>query len=164
MEIFRKRPLCMILCMMLGGFALFWRLDGLSAVLVFSATAISVVVFLFLRRRTGRFVSVLLFCVLLSFFLSHLYFGLWFPADRSDRYRHRLYGRFPHRLHRKNRADRRHSALAVSSAHSADARRLHTHARRENPLSREDSASSHGRRKCKRFVRLCGRMLRICRN
>lgn len=82
MEIFRKRPLCMILCMMLGGFALFWRLDGLSAVLVFSATAISDAVFLFLRRRTGRFVPVLLFCVLLSFLLSHLYFGLWFPADR----------------------------------------------------------------------------------
>lgn len=82
MEIFRKRPLCMILCMMLGGFALFQKLDGLVTLIVFLVAFLSAVVAFFIRHKTGVFLSVLLFALSLSFLLSHLYFDLWFFADR----------------------------------------------------------------------------------
>ena len=82
MSIFRKRPLCMILCMMLGGFALFWKVSGMATLLLFLAVlGGSVLTFLF-RRKAGIFPSVLLAFLSLSFLLSHLYFDLWFFADR----------------------------------------------------------------------------------
>ncbi len=82
MGIFRKRPLCMILCMMLGGFALFWKLEGIWTLLLFLLVFVAGVVAFLLRHKTGVFLSVLLACLLLSFLCSHLYFDLWYFADR----------------------------------------------------------------------------------
>lgn len=82
MNIFKNRPLCMILCMMLGGFALFSRLDRSVAMLCFLTCAVTaLLVFLLARRRAPR-LTVALVCLCLSFLLSHLYFDLWFQADR----------------------------------------------------------------------------------
>ncbi len=79
MNFFEKRPLSIILCILLGGFSLFalfplawkWILFGIAV----SFLAISII----FMRKMGRLPMVAALTLLLSFGLSIFYFGWYFP-------------------------------------------------------------------------------------
>ncbi len=87
MNIFNKRPLCLILCVMLGGFTLFSvGSDTVKRYLIFttlSALIISFSVSHAARVRTGFF-KLLSLLLLLSCVLSHFYFVRFDPSTRYD--------------------------------------------------------------------------------
>ena len=84
MKIFDKRPLSLILCIMLGGFVLF-SLGGtiirfgvfIGAILLLLGFFISVV-----RKNKKVIMLIASAAVFLSMLLSHLYFDLWFHAEK----------------------------------------------------------------------------------
>ena len=87
MKIFDKRPLSLILCILLGGFVifsfdntLFRSILAISAVLLL---ILSRVLFLKSRHRVMLFLSSI--TVIISILLSYLYFDLWFKVyERFD--------------------------------------------------------------------------------
>ena len=77
MNIFEKRPLALILCVMLGGFSLFAFFPPLIRWILF-ASALSMVVFAFLIKRNETFFKILSIALLVSFISSYLYFEVSF--------------------------------------------------------------------------------------
>lgn len=84
MRIFYKRPLSLILCIMLGAFVFFSfyehapiRLTAISLIVIF-------LIFTFIKpslfREKNVFLRVLAICSLISMLFSFLYFDLWFKA------------------------------------------------------------------------------------
>ncbi len=89
MNIFKKRPLCLILCVMLGGFVLFSvGSDIVKRCLIFTAVSALIISFSVshaARLRMGFF-KLLSLLLLLSCVSSHLYFDKWFdPSTRYDK-------------------------------------------------------------------------------
>ena len=76
MNIFEKRPLALILCVMLGGFSLFAFFPPLIRALLF-ASSLSFAVIAFFKRGIG-FLKILSVALLLSFVASFLYFEVAF--------------------------------------------------------------------------------------
>ncbi len=83
MNIFEKRPLALILCVMLGGFSLFAFFPPLIRALLF-ASSLSFVVIAFFKRGIG-FLKILSVSLLLSFVASFLYFEVvFYPKDLCE--------------------------------------------------------------------------------
>lgn len=84
MNLFYRRPLSLILCIMLGGFSLFSILpDRLKPYSLLLLTPLLIVITV---RKFRRVTAVIAFLALaLSFLFSHLYFDCWFNVyDRFD--------------------------------------------------------------------------------
>ncbi len=81
MKIFDKRPLCLILCVWLGGFV--FSTTSVAAVVIFAAALLLLsVIIRFKGRGLLFFVSVVL---MISAISSHMYFDRWFRAyERFD--------------------------------------------------------------------------------
>ena len=95
MNIFDKRPLSLILCIMLGGFVAFCR-D--SKLLRFSALLIAIlllIIFAFFKYK-GKTKAILAICsatLLISSLCSYIYFDLWFKADKRFDDEVEIYGK-----------------------------------------------------------------------
>jgi len=81
MHIFEKRPLSIILCILLGGFSLFALFSDLLRWILLSAALIALVALIILRKRAGIFPIVSIVALLFSFGLSFCYFDLYFPIQ-----------------------------------------------------------------------------------
>ena len=84
MKIFDKRPLSLILCIMLGGFVLFSLGGNILRFCIFACGILLLLGFFISVIRKSRKLIMLIasIAVFLSMLLSHLYFGLWFHADK----------------------------------------------------------------------------------
>ena len=81
MNIFEKRPLGLILCVMLGGFSLFAFFPPLIRSILL-ASSLSLIVFAFAIKNYGMILKILSIALLVSFLLSYLYFEVYFyPND-----------------------------------------------------------------------------------
>lgn len=82
MNIFEKRPLCLILCIGLCGFLLFGFENLILKISVIAIAILLLIISLFLRKRRARQLILLLSSVsiLLASLLSFLYFDLYFKA------------------------------------------------------------------------------------
>ena len=79
MYIFHKRPLSLILCIMLGGFVLYTNAEASFAHYLFIVPALILLLPLFLRsKRVLCIISAI--GLALAMLASELYFGLWFDA------------------------------------------------------------------------------------
>ncbi len=82
MNLFRKKPLSLILCTTLGGFSLF----AFSSEAVVTVSAVVALALLLLFICIGKFRRLLYILTVAAFFLSliasYIYFNLWFPAAR----------------------------------------------------------------------------------
>lgn len=88
MRIFYRRPLSLILCIMLGGFLLFSFLDT-SYSDVFIAIPLLLLAATFIKcdfiQRNKTLIRVALFALSFSMLLSHCYFNIWYKAyERFD--------------------------------------------------------------------------------
>lgn len=83
MNIFYRRPLCIILCIMLGGFSVFPFLTPVFKALFASSALILVVIssFLIMRVRKISFHAICSSLLLLSILLSFLYFDFYAKVD-----------------------------------------------------------------------------------
>lgn len=84
MRLFEKRPLSLILCIILGGFSLFIESDlpiALSVVGICAALIISIALFFKVKRRTKIFYILCLFSFSVSVLLSLLWQSSFFPVD-----------------------------------------------------------------------------------
>ncbi len=79
MNFFEKRPLSIILCILLGGFSLFILLPVLARWIVFGIAAAFLIACIVFVRKIGRFPSVAALSLLISFALSLFYFQWYFP-------------------------------------------------------------------------------------
>ena len=79
MGIFEKRPLSIILCILLGGFSLFVLFQNVLRWIFFISACLFLLIFLILRKRFGFFPIVSAIVLLLSFTLSFIYFECYFP-------------------------------------------------------------------------------------
>ena len=81
MNIFEKRPLALILCVMLSGFSLFILCSPLiRAVLI--ASSISLIIFAFTIKRRDTLIKIVSIGLLISFIASFLYFEVaFYPND-----------------------------------------------------------------------------------
>ncbi len=79
MGIFEKRPLSIILCILLGGFSLFVLLQNVLRWILVISAILFLLVFLILHKRFGIFPIVSAIVLLLSFALSFIYFECYFP-------------------------------------------------------------------------------------
>ncbi len=94
MNIFDKRPLSLILCVMLGGFVLFSSEKPLLRYCVILAIAVLLLVYTVLKL-IGRRKIILILCALsliCSAIFSYLYFDLWFKADKRFSDEATIYG------------------------------------------------------------------------
>lgn len=84
MRLFDKRPLSLVLCIMLGGFVLFTRGNALFRALVIAAIPLILILFIisviYKKKKTILLACCLGLCV--SILHSQVYFGLWFNAAR----------------------------------------------------------------------------------
>ena len=84
MNIFDKRPLSLILCVMLGFFVFFafYDIKWLSTlVLIILALALICTFITPIKKRINHIFSrVLIMCVILSIVVSSIYFNVWFKA------------------------------------------------------------------------------------
>lgn len=79
MHIFHKRPLSLVLCIMLGGFVLYTNTDANLAPFLFIIPVL--ILFLPLFFRSKRILCIISAIGLgLAMLMSELYFGLWFDA------------------------------------------------------------------------------------
>ena len=86
MNFFDKRPLSLILCIMLGAFVFFSFNDIVTKLIVISCAIILLLLSIFLSAEKNK----LIICssvILIASLLSYLYFGAWFFAD--NRYEER---------------------------------------------------------------------------
>lgn len=81
MYLFEKRPLSIILCILLGGFSLFVLFPIFLRWILLAAALVSILLLIFLRKRTGVFPIVASITLLISFGLSFCYFELYFPIQ-----------------------------------------------------------------------------------
>ncbi len=81
MNIFHKRPLSLILCIMLGGFVLYTNVDAKWSPYLFIIPAIILILPVFLRSKR-IFCSICAILLALSMLASQLYFGIWFDAGK----------------------------------------------------------------------------------
>lgn len=84
MNFFDKRPLSLILCILLGAFVFFSLSGNVSKIIVFSLAIILILVsffdlHFFREKRKWLFLSSSL--IIIASLLSYLYFNLWFYAD-----------------------------------------------------------------------------------
>ena len=88
MNLFDKRPLCLILCIMLGGFIFFTESSESVKIVLFALALIFLVVsiyFLISKITKTKLYVISASALLLSYLLSFLYFTLYFNAyDRFD--------------------------------------------------------------------------------
>ena len=85
MKIFDKRPLSLILCIMLGVFVLFSGYDYLYFRVVLCSLILLFLVFSFIKRTNKMFLQVAAIASIVSVIFSYVYFDLWFKAyDRYD--------------------------------------------------------------------------------
>ena len=84
MKIFDKRPLSLILCIMLGVFVLFTTYDYLYFRVALCSIILLFLIFSFMRRKNKTFLRVAVIMSLISVIFSYVYFDLWFKA--YDRY------------------------------------------------------------------------------
>ena len=80
MDIFNKRPLGLILCVILSGFSIFVLLSPLMRVIALSFS-ISLIIFAFATKRYGVLLKIVSCALLLSFIASFLYFDVSFYPD-----------------------------------------------------------------------------------
>ena len=81
MKIFDKRPLCLILCILLGGFVFFTELPNELKLILPIGAALALIYCLYLRFKKENFKPIVLICsvaLLLSTLLSFLYFSCYF--------------------------------------------------------------------------------------
>lgn len=81
MYLFEKRPLSIILCILLGGFSLFVLFPIFLRWILLAAALLFLLVLIFLRKKAGRFPIVAAITLLISFGLSFCYFELYFPIQ-----------------------------------------------------------------------------------
>ncbi len=85
MNIMHKRPLNIVLCIMLGGFVLFSFLDtGFLKIFIvsLSAASLAITLVMLLVRKRGVFYLIISSFLCLSLLVSYIYFDLWFQADK----------------------------------------------------------------------------------
>ena len=82
MHIFHKRPLSLILCIILSGFSIFELLSPLYKIFLASlATLITVILFLIRSLEAPIVAKIACIALLCSFLLSHLYFNSFYPSE-----------------------------------------------------------------------------------
>ena len=85
MNFFEKRPLSIILCILLGGFSLFALFPVVTQIILAAAAFILLIFFVCFIRKTGFFPTVCAAFLLVSFSLSFLYFNVHFPIyEKSE--------------------------------------------------------------------------------
>ena len=91
MKIFEKRPLCMILCIMLAGFSLFSKYEGNASLWVAIASPLLIIpIFAFRNLLKGRItIAIVSICcfslsVLLAFIFSHTFYPTDFYNERIN--------------------------------------------------------------------------------
>ena len=85
MNFFEKRPLSIILCILLGGFSLFALFPVVTQIILAAAAFILLIFFVCFIRKTGFFPTVCAAFLLVSFALSFLYFNVHFPIyEKSE--------------------------------------------------------------------------------
>lgn len=84
MYFFEKRPLGIILCILLGGFSLFSLFENSVKWILLGVASLILLALLFLVKKIGKFPLVASIVLLLSFGLSWFYFSWYFPI--YDRY------------------------------------------------------------------------------
>ena len=85
MSIFDKRPLSLILCIMLGGFA-FFATESTAIRVALIAVSVTLFILYLLSRRRREAKPMLLLCafaILISSLLSYLYFDLYFKCENK---------------------------------------------------------------------------------
>ncbi len=93
MSFFEKRPLGLILCILLGGFSLFSLFGGIAKIIVAIASALLFILLACSARKIGLFPMVLSLVLLISFGLSVLYFDFYFPIRNENEEPVRVEGR-----------------------------------------------------------------------
>ena len=83
MSFFKKRPLGLILCIMLGGFSLFTYLPNVLKIVAASAALLILILFALFYKRIGLYPTVISLVALISFGLSFLYFDYYFPIHQK---------------------------------------------------------------------------------
>lgn len=79
MSFFEKRPLSIILCILLGGFSLFTLFPTVLRFIALALAALALILFIILIKRMGCFPVISIVAMLVSFALSFVYFDLYFP-------------------------------------------------------------------------------------
>ncbi len=84
MQLFHKRPLCLILCILLGGFVIFTRGGSFGKALVIIAAVILTIAsaLLFLLKRRNYILISAAIALIISALFSNIYFDSWFYADK----------------------------------------------------------------------------------
>ena len=86
MKIFEKRPLAIILCVMLGGFVIYTRTQGFLSLLPILVAILLLAVFIFtlIKRKKKIILLISALGLLISVLASNLYFNNYFYV--SERY------------------------------------------------------------------------------
>ena len=83
MNIFYKRPLALILCITVGGFAVFSLFEGISKLAALIISLCLLLIGLRIKYLRGEWVTVAVAASLIvSIISSFLYFDIWFQADK----------------------------------------------------------------------------------
>lgn len=93
MNFFEKRPLSIILCILLGGFSLFSLLLTVTQIILTATALLLMVLLICFIKRAGYFPAVCAITLLVSFGLSFLYFNVLFPVYKKTEKAVRMEGK-----------------------------------------------------------------------